>query len=145
MLALDQVAAASAPLPPLNHQARAHTDLITPSIHNLHKRALFSCHRCTFNLVTVVITSCVTIKNVCTKKTQAPKLKVITEAFLGTLPLRSSPSSQEAFSSSVNPLTNGPPLSLSSRWLRCKRRALLSKSSRSTAFTSSHNLLLSHT
>lgn len=39
---------------------------------------------------------------------EGSKLKVIIKAFLRTLPLRISPSSQEAFSSSVNPLMTGP-------------------------------------
>lgn len=45
------------------------------------------------------------------------KLKVIIKAFLRTLPLRSSPSSQEAFRSSVNPLMTGTPLCLSAHSL----------------------------
>lgn len=71
---------------------------------------------------------------------EGSKLKVIIKAFLRTLPLRIAPSSQEAFSSSVNPLMTGPPLCLSARWLRCRLYALLSKNIHNVAFTFSRNL-----
>lgn len=103
--------------------------ILSLAIHNLQELKPLSCHCCTFNPATFAITSWTTIKkNGVRDGTKAgSKLKVITKAFLRTLPLRISPSSQEAFSSSVNPLMSGPPLRLSTRWLRCRLHTLLSK------------------
>lgn len=79
------------------------------------------------HLESVAITFCILIRNVHKVAQAGSKLKIIIKAFLRTLPLRISPSSQETFSSSVNLLMSGPPLRLSARWLRCRPCTLLSK------------------